>query len=293
MYQIISDSACDLSEVYVEKHNIEIVPLSASLDGENYLKDRIEINRKEFYTTMVENPDVFPKTSLPSVESYETVFRKYASQNIPVVCFTISIHLSGSYNSAAMAKDLVEEDYPDAKIIVLDSQQNTVSQALIIDQAVRMLEDGIPFEKMIENTKKLMSTARIFFTVGSLDYLVIGGRIGKLAVSATGKLGIKPIIILKDGEIGLGGVGRNRSKLKKNIIQITDKYLTEHGKDNFVVSVGYGYDAIEGVSFKDDVENGLSLKLNSDTNVEIGVISAVHTGPHAIGIGVIQKYETL
>lgn len=293
MYQIISDSACDLSEVYVEKHNIEIVPLSASLDGENYLKDRIEINRKEFYTTMVENPDVFPKTSLPSVESYETVFRKYASQNIPVVCFTISIHLSGSYNSAAMAKDLVEEDYPEAKIVVLDSQQNTVSQALIIDQVVRMLEDGIPFEKMIENTKKLMSTARIFFTVGSLDYLVIGGRIGKLAVSATGKLGIKPIIILRDGEIALGGVGRNRNKIKKNIIQIADKYLTEHGKDNFVVSVGYGYDAIEGVSFKDDVENGLSVKLNSDTNVEIGVISAVHTGPHAIGIGVIQKYETL
>lgn len=293
MYQIISDSACDLSELYVEKHNIEIVPLSASLDGENYLKDRIEINRKDFYSTMVENPDIFPKTSLPSVESYETVFRKYASQNIPVVCFTISIHLSGSYNSAAMAKDLVEEDYPEAKIVVLDSQQNTVSQALIIDQAVRMLEDGIPFEKMIENTKKLMSTARIFFTVGSLDYLVIGGRIGKLAVSATGKLGIKPIIILRDGEIALGGVGRNRNKIKKNIIQIADKYLTEHGKDNFVVSVGYGYDAIEGVSFKDDVENGLSVKLNSDTNVEIGIISAVHTGPHAIGIGVIQKYETL
>ncbi len=293
MYQIISDSACDLSEEYVAKHNIEIIPLSASLDGENYLKDKIEINRNEFYSTMVEHPDIFPKTSLPSVESYETVFRKYAKQDIPVVCFTISIHLSGSYNSATMAKDLVEEDYPNAKIIVLDSQQNTVSQALIIDQAVKMLEDKIPFDTMIENTKKLMSTARIFFTVGSLDYLTVGGRIGKLAVSATGKLGLKPIIILKDGEIGLGGVGRSRTKLKKNIIQIADKYITERGKDNFVVSTGYGYDAAEGASFMEDVENELSIKLNSDTNVEIGVISAVHTGPHAIGIGVIQKYETL
>ena len=283
MYQIISDSACDLTELYVKKHNIEIVPLTASLDGETYLKDKTEINRKDFYTTMVENPDIFPKTSLPSVESYETVFRKYAEQNIPVVCFTISIHLSGSYNSASMAKDVVEEDYPDAKIVVLDSQQDTVSQALIIDQVVRMLE----------NTKKLMGTARIFFTVGSLDYLRIGGRIGKMAISATGKLGIKPIIILKDGEVNLGGVGRNRGKLKKNLIQIADKYLTENGKDNFVVSIGYGYDAIEGVAFKDEVETGLGVKLNGDTNVEIGVITAVHTGPHAIGIGVIQKYETL
>mgnify|MGYP003247319958 FL=1 len=293
MYQIISDSACDLTELYIKKHNIEIVPLTASLDGETYLKDKTEINRKDFYTTMVENPDIFPKTSLPSVESYETVFRKYAEQNIPVVCFTISIHLSGSYNSASMAKDVVEEDYPDAKIVVLDSQQDTVSQALIIDQVVRMQNDGIPFDTMIENTKKLMGTARIFFTVGSLDYLRIGGRIGKMAISATGKLGIKPIIILKDGEVNLGGVGRNRGKLKKNLIQIADKYLTENGKDNFVVSIGYGYDAIEGVAFKDEVEAGLSVKLNGDTNVEIGVITAVHTGPHAIGIGVIQKYETL
>lgn len=179
MYQIISDSACDLTELYVKKHNIEIVPLTASLDGETYLKDKTEINRKDFYTTMVENPNIFPKTSLPSVESFEAVFRKYAEQNIPVVCFTISIHLSGSYNSASMAKDVVEEDYPDAQIVVLDSQQDTVSQALIIDQVVRMQNDGIPFDTMIENTKKLMGTARIFFTVGSLDYLRIGGRIGK------------------------------------------------------------------------------------------------------------------
>ena len=59
MYQIISDSACDLTELYVKKHNIEIVPLTASLDGETYLKDKTEINRKDFYTTMVENPDIF------------------------------------------------------------------------------------------------------------------------------------------------------------------------------------------------------------------------------------------
>ena len=58
---------------------------------------------------MVENPDIFPKTSLPSVESFETVFRKYAEQNIPVVCFTISIHLSGSYNSASMARMLLKK----------------------------------------------------------------------------------------------------------------------------------------------------------------------------------------
>ena len=293
MYKIISDSACDLTELYIKKHNIEIVPLTASLDGETYLKDKTEINRKDFYTTMVENPDIFPKTSLPSVESFETVFRKYAEQNIPVVCFTITTLFSGSYNSAMNAKSLVEEYYPDANICVIDSKQNTVTQALLIDQFVKMLEDGLSFEQAMSKLDALMASARIFFTVGSLDYLKMGGRIGKVATAATGKLGVKPVIIMKDGDIGLGGIGRNRNKLKNSVLQVAKKYLDENNKDNFIVSVGYGYDKEEGFEFMKEVESTLDVKLNTETNVAIGIVSAVHTGPYPIGLGVIRKYETL
>lgn len=293
MYQIISDSACDLSKKYLDEHNVRIVPIEVSFDGNSYYKDKFEINRDEFYHKMVDNPKVYPKTSLPSVEAFTEVFREYASQNIPMICYTISLSLSGSYNSAMNAKMIVEEDYPDAQILVIDSQQNTVSQALIIDQTVKMRDAGISFNELENKISALIKSARIFFTVGSLDYLTVGGRIGKVAVAATSKLGVKPIIILKDGEIGLGGIGRNRNKLKNTIIQITDKYLTANGKNNFIVSIGFGYDAEEGIAFMQTVEEGLGVKLNDETNVEIGAVTAVHTGPHAIGIGVIQKYETL
>lgn len=293
MYKIISDSACDLSQQYINEHNVTIVPLSVSFDGETYYRDSIDISRNECYEKMVKNPTVFPKTSLPSVEIYADTFKQFTDQGIPVVCFTISLFLSGSYNSAMTAKELVEEENPNAQITVINSQQNTVTQALIIDQMVRMRDAGIPFETALKKIDKLMSTARIIFTVGSLDYLQKGGRIGKVAVAATSKLGVKPIIIMKDGEIGLGGIGRNRNKLKNNIIQNANKYLTENGKDNFVVSVGYGYDKTEGIEFMNAVEEGLGIQLNSETNVAIGIVSAVHTGPYAIGIGVIQKYETL
>ena len=289
----MSDSACDLTPGYVKEHDVTIVPILASLDGENYYQDGIEINRNEFYQTMVDNPKLFPKTSLPSIETYVETFREYASQGIPVICFTISLILSGSYNSAMNAKLIVEEEFPDAQIIVVNSQQNTVTQALIVDQVVRMRDAGLTLDQINEKLPALMSSARIFFTVASLDYLQIGGRIGGVAKAATGKLGVKPIIIMKDGGIGLGGIGRNRNKLKKNIIQVADKYLEENGRDNIVVSCGYGYDKDEGLAFMSDVENELGVTLNSETNVEIGIITAVHTGPHAIGIGVIQKYETL
>ena len=293
MYKIVSDSACDLSKEYLEKHDVTIVPLSVSFDGETYYRDGVDITRDECYQRMVDDPKLFPKTSLPSVESYADVFRSFVEQGFPVVCFTITTLFSGSYNSAINAKSLVLEDYPDANICVIDSKQNTVTQALLIDQFVRMLEDGLSFEQAMSKLDALMASARIFFTVGSLDYLKMGGRIGKVATAATGKLGVKPVIIMKDGDIGLGGIGRNRNKLKNSVLQVAKKYLDENIKDNFIVSVGYGYDKEEGFEFMKEVESTLDVKLDSETNVAIGIVSAVHTGPYPIGLGVIRKYETL
>lgn len=293
MYKIVSDSACDLSKEYLEKHDVTIVPLSVSFDGEIYYRDGVDITRDQCYQKMVDDPKLFPKTSLPSVESYADVFRSFVEQGFPVVCFTITTLFSGSYNSAINAKSLVLEDYPDANICVIDSKQNTVTQALLIDQFVRMLEDGLSFEQAMSKLDALMASARIFFTVGSLDYLKMGGRIGKVATAATGKLGVKPVIIMKDGDIGLGGIGRNRNKLKNSVLQVAKKYLDENNKDNFIVSVGYGYDKEEGFEFMKEVESTLDVKLNTETNVAIGIVSAVHTGPYPIGLGVIRKYETL
>ena len=293
MYKIVSDSACDLSKEYLEKHDVTIVPLSVSFDGETYYRDGVDITRDECYQRMVDDPKLFPKTSLPSVESYADVFRSFVEQGFPVVCFTITTLFSGSYNSAINAKSLVLEDYPDANICVIDSKQNTVTQALLIDQFVKMLEDGLSFEQAMSKLDALMASARIFFTVGSLDYLKMGGRIGKVATAATGKLGVKPVIVMKVGDIGLGGIGRNRNKLKASVLQVAKKYLDENGKDNFIVSVGYGYDKEEGFQFMNEVESTLDVKLDSETNVAIGIVSAVHTGPYPIGLGVIRKYETL
>lgn len=292
MYRIISDSACDLSQTYIKENDVTIVPLSVSFDGENYYRDNIDISRNDAYQKMIDNPNLYPKTSLPSVELYYNTFREYVEQDIPVVCFTISTILSGSYNSAKNAMDMIMEDYPNAKLYVINSKQNTVTQAQIVDQMVRMRDANVPLDEALEKINKVIDSARIFFTVGSLDYLQMGGRIRKVAAAAS-KIDVKPVIIMKDGDISLGGIGRNRNKLKKKVLIAANKYLSENNKEDFVVSVGYGYDASEGVSFMDDVEEVLGVKLQSSTNVAIGIITGTHTGPHAIGLGVVKKYETV
>ena len=194
MFKIISDSACDLSQAYIEKNNIDIVPLSVSFDGENYFLDGVDITRNECYQRMVDNPKTYPKTSLPSVDLFYKAFEMYVKEDIPVVCFTISLIFSGSYNSARNAKELILEEYPNAEIHIIDSKQNTVTQGLIVDQMAKMRDNNVPLETALEKIEKVIASARIFFTVGSLDYLQMGGRIGKVAAAAS-KIDVKPVQI--------------------------------------------------------------------------------------------------
>ena len=80
MFKIISDSACDLSQRYIREHDVSIVPISVSFNGETYFKDSVDITRGECYQKMVDDPGLFPKTSLPIVEIYADTFRKFTDQ---------------------------------------------------------------------------------------------------------------------------------------------------------------------------------------------------------------------
>ena len=96
---------------------------------------------------------------------------------------------------------MVKDEYPEARITVIDSTVNTVLQGLFVLEACRMRDMGLDYEEIIERILPIRETGRIFFTIGSIDYLRHGGRIGKLAGIAAGALGIKPMITLKEGEI--------------------------------------------------------------------------------------------
>ena len=294
-YKIISDGCCDLSKDIIEQYQLHIVPFCISFDEETYYKEIEEIGIREVYDRMVNNPDVYPKTSLPSVQNYIDVFTEYAEQNIPAICICFTPSLSGSYNSACNAKEIVCEDYPDAKITVINSQAATVSQGLMVLEAGRMHQDGVPYEECVEILEKMKKTNRIFFTVGNVDYLKHGGRIGKLAGLATSALALKPLITLVDGAIEASGIGRSRKKTITKTIELLDGYFAETGDNmaDYAFAVGYGYDMEEGKKFYEMVTKHIREKAGDIpvSSIQIGATIAVHTGPHAIGIGCVKRYE--
>jgi DegV family protein with EDD domain len=124
------------------------------------------------------SPTVFPKTSMPSVQDYVDVFTPIVKAGEGVLCICITTKFSGSYNSAVNARNMLLEDYPDAKIEVIDSTLNTVEEGIFVREAARMKAAGLSLEESVQALERIKSTGRIIFTVGSLDYLIHGGRIG-------------------------------------------------------------------------------------------------------------------
>ena len=121
MFDIITDSACDLTPDTAKQLGVEVVPFYVSLDGEHYRKEGKEITVRDFYQFMVDNPAAYPKTSLASIEDFETAFRAHAAAGRDVLCLVFTGKMSGCVGSARNARELVLEDYPDARIEVIDS----------------------------------------------------------------------------------------------------------------------------------------------------------------------------
>ena len=128
MFDIITDSACDLTPEMAQKMGVEVVPFYVSLDGEHYRKEGKEIAVRDFYQFMVDNPSAYPKTSLASIEDFEEVFRRQAELGRPTLCLCFTGKMSGCVGSARNARELVLEDYPDAKIEVEAADLETVKR---------------------------------------------------------------------------------------------------------------------------------------------------------------------
>ena len=294
-YQIITDGSCDLGQEIPKQAGITVVPFYVTFDGQNYRKEIEEISVREFYQLMVDHPDQFPKSSLPSVQDYVDAFTPFLKEGKDVICLCITIKFSGSYNSAKTAAELLEEEYPNQRIAVIDTTVDTVLQGLLVLEVLRMQQAGFSFEETLERIERIKPTGRIIFTVGNYEYLIHGGRIGKVMGTAASTLGIRPLIMLREGEIFPIGIARNRKKSMKRLIEQTKEHFSKIGEspdDNQIV-VGYGYDYQEAVEFRDQLLTSLKTYSNiTDIDIyQIGATIGVHTGPYPIGLGLLRKYE--
>ncbi len=296
-FHIISDGSCDLPTELAQEKNITVVPFYVSFDDEHYLKENVEIGIRDFYQQMVDRKGVYPKSSMPSIQDYQEAFLPFAQAGIPVICICITTKFSGSMQSALNARALLLEKYPQAEITVIDATINTVLQGQYVLEAARLRDQGVSYTDTVTRLEEIKHTGRIFFTVGNMEYLKHGGRIGKVAALAGSVLDIRPVITLKQGEIFPSGADRGRKRTTKKALELLLAYLRENGEhglgvERYSIAVGYGYDIEEGADFRDHALDTLQKKgydIEEIPLYQIGATIAVHTGPYPLGFGIIEK----
>lgn len=289
--KVISDGSCDLTHDEIKELEIDVIPFNVSFDGETYLKENIDFTVREFYQKLVDDPKVFPKTSLPTTRAYFDIFVENAKLGNDIICVCISTKLSGSYNSAQTAATMCKEKYPECNIQVINSKLITCLQGMLVKEICMMRDKNYSVEEITEIANILKDTARIYFTVGNLDYLRRGGRIGKLAGLVGATLRIKPIIILEDGELHSKGLCFTRNQSLVKILKLTKAYFEDNNidSDDYRFLLGYGYDIKEGYTFHNKVKETLN---RCDVEIaQIGTTIGVHSGPYPMGIAFIKKHD--
>lgn len=290
-FEIFADSACDLPEDLLKAKGIHQVHFYVSFDEENYMKEKIDIDTEAYYKKMIDE-GAYPKTSLPSVQDYMEAFTPVVETGKSIICICLSGKLSGSHQAAKTARDILLETYPHAHIKVIESGLCTVEEGLYVLEAARMKANGLSYKEAVKELHRIQPTGRICFTVGNLEYLKKGGRIGRMAFIAGSALGIKPLIVMKEGEIFSAGVARNQKKALKKLLDIARDYFEKAGENpnDYEFCVGKGLDMDAAMALANQVKDTFWLTKAVPVR-QIGATVATHTGPYPLGFAFIKRYD--
>ncbi|OOM82101.1 DegV domain-containing protein [Clostridium puniceum] len=277
---LITDSACDLSINFTKNNNIKMVPFKIIFSDRDY-DDGIDITPQMLYEAL---PGEIPTTSLPSVEKFTSALKEAKNEGYThAIIITISSGISGSYNSASVAA----ENVSGIKVFVFDSMTLTMSEGAMVINTRNLINQGKLFDEIIELLPTYRNKIDVFFTLDTLEYLIKGGRIGKVAGTIANTLNLKPIIT-----VGNDGVYHTVCKIrgiKQSISRLASllKPYLESNRCKVWIMDGNAPDKAKLLyeSIK-DFPNLVECTLGGS----IGPTLGVHTGPGLVGL-IVEKLD--
>ncbi|MBT2680428.1 DegV family protein [Bacillus sp. ISL-35] len=249
--KIITDSSADLPSELMERYDITIVPLTISINGQDYL-EKEDLTPQEFFNKMFA-ADELPKTSQPSPAAFADAFSKFAPDD-ELLCLTISSGLSRTYQSACMGRDLST-----AHITVFDTLAGSMGHGLQILRAAELAEQGNTMGEIVENLTAYRENMNILILLDTLENIVKGGRLSKFQGSLAKILNIKVILERVDGgKVEILEKVRGRKKFERRVLEI----IQERGNDFTDVTFGITHtgNAFDAEALKQEIITLLSPK---------------------------------
>lgn len=278
--KIVTDSTADLPKELAAKYGITVVPLKVIFsDDEPPLRDGVDIDTEQFYRRQVERNE-YSRTSQPTPSEFCSLYRDLSASCSSIISIHLSSALSGTCQSALMAKDML----PGLDIEVVDSRMASMGLGLIALEAARAAGEDKTKTEIISAVKHMISGAELFFIVDSLDYLARGGRIGKAQAFLGTLLNIKPILFLKDGVVHPLEKARGRTRAIDKLAQII---VEKTGNGRFKCALMHGMDP-DGIK---QLHQKIIPLLDCDEILysTLGAVIGTHTGLGALGIAIIPE----
>lgn len=280
MVKVVTDSTADIPAEIRSREQITMVPLHTFFGEESYV-DWVELLPEQFYEKLAASP-LLPRTSQPTPVEFAATYRKIAGPNDPIISIHISAGLSGTLQSAHMAR----QELPDHDITVIDSTHTSMALGIQVIEAARAAKAGQSKEQVLEVAKHYRENMKLYFAVDTLEYLQKNGRIGKARALLGGLLNVKPLLSMAGGEIVPLEQVRGRAKVLERMLQLMEKDL---GRSH-PLKVAVVHAAIEKEGQR------LLERIQSHFNVQEGMVASIgsvigtHTGPGLLGIMVAPAF---
>lgn len=273
--KIVTDSTSDIPKHLVDRHGIIVLPLTVHFGHEEF-RDGVDITSDEFFKKLVSN-QVLPTTSQIAPAVFKEVYERELKNGNSIISIHISSELSGTYQSAVIARETLKND---KNVSVIDSRSTTLSLGMMVLKAAELAESGLSYEQIVEEIEKYKREVKLLIVVDTLDYLRKGGRLSGAQAVLGNMLNIKPVLTIEDGKVVVIDKVRGDKKAQKRIIEL----LKEMSNDISGQAIGVANAACPETA--DEIKQLVKEEFGSTEFIEanVGSVIGTHVGPGAYGI---------
>lgn len=274
----IIDAGCDLNMEQAKAMGVTLIPMTITFGGKEY-QSSVDITNEEFYKMLVSGKEL-PTTSQPTPYLYECAYQHVRDNGDEAVVLCLSSALSGTYQSATIAA----ADFEDC-VYIVDTKSVTVAQRLLLEYGLTLKAQGLSAKEIATTLEIEKDKLCIYGTVDTLEFLIRGGRLSKAAGAVGSVLGIKPVLMLKDGTLIVAGKARGT----KAAISMMQSFINDNGVDfTMPYALGYtGNDASVVTSFQSVLG---SVWGESDVPIyNVGSAVGTHAGPGLVLAAFFKK----
>lgn len=280
--RVITDSSSDLKNEIAKRRGVEIVPMSIQFGGASFLDGRT-ITNEVFYRLLQEGKKS-PSTSQPAPADFLHLFEKARDAGDEVVAVLLSGALSGTLQSAMIAKEMCEYE----PIYIVDSRTATAGIQILVNHACKLRDSGLPGAEIARELERIRAQVRIFAVMDTLEYLRRGGRLSGFQAGLGAMTKLKPVITVRDGEVAIAAKAFGTGAAVKQLLRM----LEEHPVDDAFPSYFLYTDdksREEELLPKLKERGTLPLRLHY---CSVGPTIGTHIGPGALGMAYIGREKS-